>query len=243
MYIYRAKTGPLSSVDFDSAYAAVVIHDPIEFGDFHTPFTGWRTQILSNVNGSGSPSFLRICSTPGRAELVLYSLGNAADTKFDAWFRYEDNAAAQFPQCITDIGDIDGDGISDFAVASYPADSGSIRQAGEVYIIRGSGDIPHKPVRNSVAERRASAPIAMRVWPAPASERATIQFQLASGEDAARVTIVDAVGRVIAEYRDFARGGGWYTLPLDVRPFAAGTYRCVVTVGTKIQQAVVQVMH
>jgi hypothetical protein len=248
-YFFDGLRRPLQPTDFDTGRAAAVIRDPYEFDSVNNNFLCWATKLLGNVNGTGQPSLVRTGSIDlgggyKQWDAFLYSAGNALDTKFDGWIETLSGQVSDptFGN-IVDIGDVDGDAIDDFAMSNVWADSGSTSGAGMVYIVRGSGDFPHKPVRSSVAERAPDVPIRVQVWPSPASERATVQFQLASGEDAARVTLVDAIGRVIAVYRDFAGGGGWYTLPLDVRAFAAGTYRCVVTTGLATQQVVLQVLH
>jgi hypothetical protein len=247
IYLYEGKSRPLVPSDFDTGNAAVVIHDPIEYQDGLNPYRAYGTALLGSVNGSGQPCLVRGATYPFGfgVDLFIYSGGNAMDGLFDAYFPFQllgNNSAAE-TRGVVDIGDITGDGIDDFTACDYYANPDTLPHAGVVYFIAGSGAIPHKPVRTSVAERDELSPIRMEVYPTPAQDRATIHFQLASNESDATVRVIDALGRVINEQHGFARGGGWYTLPVDARALPAGSYRCVVETSREAKWSVLQVVH
>lgn len=124
------------------------------YGEFRNEFVGYDLSAAGDVNGDGFDDIL-IGSMSYRDENGAYGGGGKAYVVFggpDAsysipvsqidgtnGFRIDGvNSYDYLGLAVTDLGDVNGDGIDDFAIAASPADPPGRSNAGEVYVIFGT---------------------------------------------------------------------------------------------------------
>ena len=237
-YFWRGHRRDLLISDLDTANASAIIHDPGELDPLQFDLFEYSMSILENVNGSGQPSVMRLCTPSGQGPwaAVIYSAGNALDTRFDAAINITDGSNVG---PIVDLGDLNGDSLHEFAISDLNYNNG----AGRIYIIKGSRDYPHSPTLVEDGANVPSTAMLLECYPNPISSTATITTWLSTADHRATLTITDALGRIVESHKNFATHPGKYELHFNASRWTSGNYFVRVEDVSGVRTMVVHVVR
>jgi hypothetical protein len=85
-----------------------------QLGAFAGAFFGWRVRRLGDLDGDGRPEFLVSADEPSGGSVSVRD-GATGDEKYAV---YATNSSDHFGSALASIGDLDGDGLPDFAVGT-----------------------------------------------------------------------------------------------------------------------------
>jgi hypothetical protein len=200
---------------------------------------------IIDIGNATSPAYHTILVTDPEASLggvengAVYLFNIGAGFK-DACVGYAtgDGFFEHFGLQAIPLGDIDGDGLADFAVASNP-DSGFMSSVGQVFIFRGSAKyvgVERAPVLPAVDETVSS-------YPEPATGMTSLAYRIPASWAGKETTISvsDLLGRRIqTAYRGDDREG---VALVDFTRYPAGTYVCTLAMGRTSQSILIHIVH
>jgi hypothetical protein len=203
-------------------YAPDLIINP--FGAFTHYFTNLVFSI-GDVNKDGISDFA-FQTTPGGGNCVSVFLGNPPGPMITASGSRCRTSQASFWQ-ITGVGDINGDGVGDFASSDpyFDDPGGSLPQPGYVVIFSGNKDW------TSVSDPDSPCPCDFELsqnYPNPFNPSTTIQYSLAAS-DHVEIRVLDVLGRTIRTLVNRIEQPGAHAVVWNGRnneglPVAAGVY-------------------
>lgn len=175
----------------------------------------------------------------GGTRLTSFTLADwQASSTYDAGsvsraVTFANEAAGDFHLAGASVGDR---ALASPALAAVPRDiDGALR--GRAYAYRGA-DEAAVPLRAQAAE---AAQLGLRAYPNPAAEALTLSYRQ-DQPGAARVVVLDAVGRPVRTLSTAAQPAGARQQPLDLSGLAVGVYLVQVTVpaagGTQVAATV-----
>ena len=192
--------------------------------DFHPPYLSEDAIPLGDVNADGYNDFA--FTETGRSVLALF-LGNYQVSSEPAWVLHARGGPPYLPAitAAAGLGDVNGDGIDDFALGAKSDDVDGTR--GQVVVL--SGD---PTMRVGVEEPGTALPQAftLSAFPNPFNSATTIRLAVPGGVPQAELKIVNLLGQTVAA-RTLALSGGQTEWHWDAGPQASGLYFVMAEAG------------
>ncbi len=107
-----------------------------QFGEATNSFIGFDTDGIGDVNGDGIPDY--VAGASGLYTWVGSAIVFSGATHTEIRRHDGPIASGQFGGVLSGLGDLDGDGLHELAVASRVANTGGIHWSGRVKVFRGS---------------------------------------------------------------------------------------------------------
>lgn len=209
------------------------------------PSSGAFSQILvnlGNISGHGYPSLL-VCDPEANAgyggAVFVYNMGKALKDSCVAVAETPPWSGTWFGTTATGIGDINGDGVNDFAVGADDNDFDAPAHSGQVYVFLGS------PLYGPTLDVRDNqlSPTDLHLaqsYPNPASGATSIAFFIGRSQYSGSIvtlSLVDIYGRQVAVFSQGAEEVGSHTVNFDASRLPCGSYLLRLTsTGQAVQR-------
>lgn len=213
---------------YEYYYVNAILHgsfpiDTIPDGGLNTQNEGLnlgQTYSLGDVNGDGYKDFISSTHIFGYQNVKLWLGGkwfpwNLDDAANRTWY----GTSTGFGRILSDVGDVDGDGVNDIAIGQilYGNQPTTYCNQGRIYIIKGDTSVV-----TTVKESSSIIPAEYKLeepHPNPFNPATTISYKL-HGASKVSLKVYDVLGREAATLVNGEKQAGKYNVELD-----AGKYK------------------
>jgi hypothetical protein len=223
-----------------------IFHKPIATG---SGTFGTRVVNVGDVAGHGYSSI--IVTDPdgssgglGNGVIDMFSIGRGLKDAYTAYAYGQQGFNEAFGSQVIPLGDLDSDGMAEFAVAAdmdSNTTGGTASGVGGLYIFH--GDPRYGPdVAVHEGPPTASDFATLENYPNPFSENTMISWTAADVESRTTLTMCDLLGREIQLIYDARSGAQTNLIPFSSRHLKSGTYLLRLSCGGRILSRIIQIL-